>query len=74
MLQHALTTDLQTALRCSVCGEVIVEQEIIPATGHTPDGEGEVVTEATYDHDGEIVYTCIVCGNEYSEIIPMLKV
>ncbi len=60
-------------VKCSVCGEVIVEQEIIPATGHTPDGEGEVVTEATYDHDGEIVYTCIVCGNEYSEIIPMLK-
>ena len=64
---------LTDGVKCSVCGEVIVEQEIIPATGHTPDGEGEVVTEATYDHDGEIVYTCIVCGNEYSEIIPMLK-
>ena len=64
---------LTDGVKCSICGEIITVQEVIPAKGHTPGGEGTVVEEATYDHDGEIVYTCSVCGNEYSEVIPMLK-
>ena len=37
--------------RCSVCGNVITAQQVIPATGHAY-GEWTVVKEATYDAEG----------------------
>ena len=51
---------------CSVCGEVLVAQEVIPANGHslteTP------ATEATATHDGTTAYwTCSVCGKYFSD-------
>lgn len=54
---------------CSVCNEVMVAQEVIPATGHSYD-DGVVTTEATCTEDGEITYTCTVCGDTYTEAIP----
>ncbi len=47
---------------CSVCGEVLVYQEIIPATGvHTWD-EGIILTEPECDAPGEKLCTCVICG------------
>ena len=56
-------TGLTAGSHCSVCGEVIVAQNVVPALGHTagePTIENE--TETTYD---EVVY-CTVCGEELS--------
>ena len=54
---------------CSVCNEILVEQTVIPATGHTPATavkENEVpatcTTDGTYD---EVVY-CSACRTELS--------
>ncbi|MCD7859386.1 MAG: hypothetical protein LUH51_04340, partial [Firmicutes bacterium] len=52
---------------CSVCGAVIVEQEVVPALGH--DYTSEVTKEATCTEDGVITYTCTRCGDTYMETI-----
>ena len=54
--------------KCSVCDEVIVAQEEIPALGHAWD-EGEVTLEATCTEDGEMSYTCTVCGETRTEAV-----
>lgn len=54
---------------CSNCGEVVSTKEI-PATGaHTWDN-GTVTTEPTETTPGVRTYTCTVCGQTKSEIIP----
>ncbi len=42
----------------------------IPATGEHSWDEGVVTKEATEDEDGEMLYTCTVCGTTYPEVIP----
>ncbi|MCD8065587.1 MAG: S-layer homology domain-containing protein, partial [Oscillospiraceae bacterium] len=62
-------TGLTEGSHCSVCGEVIVAQETIAALGHTWN-DGEVASDATATEDGEMIYTCTVCGETKTEAIP----
>ena len=52
---------------CSVCGIITVNQQSIPAIGHTW-GTG-VVTAPTCTEDGYTTYTCNTCGHSYIENI-----
>ena len=54
---------------CANCGDVIAT-EVIPATGaHTWDN-GTVTTEPTEKDPGTMTYTCTVCGQTKTEVIP----
>ena len=53
---------------CSICGTVIKQQEILPATGHTWDN-GKVTKQATCTEDGEKLYTCTTCQKTRTETI-----
>ena len=73
-----VNTGLTAGEYCSVCGEILSEQEVVPETGHT---EAEAVKEnevpATYEAAGsyDLVVYCSVCGEELSREsfeIPML--
>jgi hypothetical protein len=55
--------------KCSVCGEVIVAQKAIPATGEHTWNDGEIVTEATCTKEGKKLITCTVCGLTKTEAI-----
>lgn len=67
-------TDMQSGKtegsHCSVCGEIIKEQEIIPKLGH--DYNVSSTTPATCTSDGIITYTCSTCGDTYTEAIPAI--
>ena len=54
---------------CSLCGEVLLDSETIPATGHT---HTAVVTNPTCVQQGYTEYTC-ACGDAYvGDIVPAL--
>ena len=53
-------TGLTEGKHCSVCNKVLVEQEIVPAIGHT-EGEWFIVTDATCTEVGEKEQRCSVC-------------
>ena len=61
-------TGLTEGSHCSVCGEILTAQEIVPATGHSWDG-GVVTKEATTTEEGIMTYTCTVCGTTKTETI-----
>lgn len=46
---------------CSVCGFEVIQQQVIPALGHTWDA-GVVTKVATKNTEGEKKYTCQLCG------------
>ena len=48
--------------KCSVCGEILTEQTVIPALGHDYDAD---VTEPTCTEGGFTTYTCSRCGDSY---------
>ena len=47
---------------CSVCDEVLVEQEVVPALGHS---YGSVVTDPTCGESGYTTHTCAACDDSY---------
>ena len=55
---------------CSVCGAVIVKQDVVPATGHSYFVTGHVDPSETANGYDE--YTCSVCKDSYLDVIPML--
>lgn len=59
---------------CKDCGELLEIGENIPATGkHVFTGEGVITKEPTYSETGEKMVTCVVCGYEKTEEIPVLS-
>ena len=67
---HAVVTDnavsptcieigLTEGSHCSVCKDVIIEQEIVPATGHN---YKTTTSKATTKKNGSVVKKCSVCG------------
>lgn len=64
---------LSEGSHCSVCNKVIVEQNIIPATGrHTYDG-WKTTRKATVSTSGRKQHKCTVCGKTETNTIPRLK-
>lgn len=65
------TKDGYSGQICGVCGEV-VNQEVIPATGHMP-GQWQIISEPTCKEPGAHELCCTVCGEVLeSEEIPAL--
>ena len=54
---------------CSNCGEIIATK-VIPATGEHTWDNGKVTTEPTEKDPGVMTYTCTVCGQTKTEVIP----
>ena len=55
---------------CTSCGEVLSgEKTMIAAKGHTY--VASVTKEPSCNREGEMTYTCSVCGGGYTESIPM---
>ena len=65
-------TGLTEGSHCSVCGEVIVKQEVVPMKDHSY-GEGVVTKEPTCTETGEMTYTCSVCGGTKTEAVDKLE-
>ena len=61
-------TGLTEGKHCSVCNEVLVAQEEIPAKGHSWN-EGEITTSPTCENAGVKTYTCTVCNATKTEAI-----
>ena len=47
---------------CSICGETIKEQKVIPPKGHTPSGEWVITEKPTCEAGGTRVQYCTDCG------------
>ena len=65
------TTDGKTeGSNCADCGEILVAQTVVKASGHQWDG-GTQTREATCKEEGETTFTCAVCKETKTEPIPV---
>jgi len=55
-------TGLTEGKHCSVCGEVLLAQTVVPSKGHSYDA---VVTAPDCENGGYTTYTCSACGDSY---------
>ncbi len=68
-VEATCTTPGKTAGKhCSVCNEVLVAQEVIPAKDHSWD-EGVITAAPTCNDEGVKTYTCAVCHETKTETI-----
>lgn len=58
---------------CILCNKVIKEQKVIKATGHSWDN-GKITKKATAIKTGIRTYTCSICNETRTEVIPALGV
>ncbi len=59
-------TGLTAGTKCSVCGEITKEQDVVPAKGHKY--KSKITTPASHTATGVMTFTCY-CGDTYTEII-----
>ena len=53
---------LTEGVKCSICGEILVEQTVVPAKGHS---YKDTVTKPTCTEQGYTTHICSVCGDSY---------
>ena len=71
-LEAACTTAGKTEkVYCTICGEIITEQEDIPPLGHSWNS-GVILQAATCTGGGLARYTCTRCGETRTDIVPAL--
>ena len=61
-------TGLTEGKHCSVCGEVLVEQKVVPAKGHNWDS-GKITAAPTCTETGVKTYTCTECDATKTETV-----
>ncbi len=59
--------------KCSVCGEIFVKPADTPTVDHKWNG-GVITTQPTVEETGIKTYTCTVCGEKKTEVVPKLTV
>lgn len=62
---------LTVGYECSLCGEVLVEQQVLEALGHAW-GEPKIVTKATCTNEGVEKVTCSLCSASKNTTTPKL--
>ena len=65
------STGLTEGSKCSVCGEILVAQEVTSKIAHTWN-DGEITKAATCTEEGVKTFTCAVCGETRIDAIHAL--
>lgn len=58
---------------CKNCGEIAESGTVIPVNDKHSYGQWEIVKEATASEEGSRKHTCVTCGHEEAESIPMAE-
>ena len=65
------TTGLTAGKKCSVCGVILEKQKDTPIVDHSWD-KGVITKQPTVDETGIRTYTCTVCSETKTKVIPKL--